>query len=404
MTSNAPAERTALATASPLSVIDQLDAASLILGPGFDRVLAFADMMASGSVTVPEHLRGKKGDCVAVTLQALSRRFDPFAFAQKTHVTKNGILGYEGQLVSAMLSQHLEGEPEYEWFGDWDRILGRIEEKTGQGGGKYYVAAWKPEDEAGLGVICRATLRGESKPRELRVTMQQAYPRFSTQWATDPRQQICNLAVKKWGRLYKPAALLGVMDMEDAEAASQGERFMGMAEVVETRAAATPPAPTPPPTYPQADFDKNFPAWKGVIESGRRDAAHVIAMAEIKAPLTAEQRKQLDDLKARPAGQTTTGAPPAATPSPTPAPTPTPTGAPKPTPAPTPAPTQAPSAVSDVAPRFSYAQVADRITAAEKEQDREKLADAGLMIGGVPDPKQRAELVRLYNEANEAIL
>ena len=75
----------------------------------------------------------------------------------------------------------IKGRPDYEWLGDWSKILGRVEERKSDRGGKYYVAAWKPEDEAGLGVIIHCTLRGESAPRSLQVMMSQAYPRFSTQ-------------------------------------------------------------------------------------------------------------------------------------------------------------------------------------------------------------------------------
>ena len=45
--------------------------------------------------------------------------------------------------------------------------------------------------------------------------------------------------------------------------------------------------------YPAEDFDKNLPAWRGVIEAGRRSAADIIAMAESKGELTEEQKAQI---------------------------------------------------------------------------------------------------------------
>jgi len=212
------------------------DPASLILGPSFERVQAFALVMSKGSVSVPQHLKNNIGDCLAVTLQALSLGFNPFAFATKTYKTPGGVLSYEGQLVSAIVtaSGAIEGDPTYEHIGDWNKVLGKVEEKKGDNG-KYYVATYTKQDEAGLGVIVRATLKGEDKPRELTVMMSQAYPRFSTQWATDPRQQICNLAVRKFVRLHKPGVLLGFRFTDD-EDEYVPPKDLGAAELIEVPA------------------------------------------------------------------------------------------------------------------------------------------------------------------------
>lgn len=43
------------------------------------------------------------------------------------------------------------------------------------------------------------------------------------------------------------------------------------------------------PSYAQADFDKNLPAWRKLIADGKKTADQIIAMAGSKAPLTAEQ-------------------------------------------------------------------------------------------------------------------
>ena len=45
--------------------------------------------------------------------------------------------------------------------------------------------------------------------------------------------------------------------------------------------------------YPAEDFEKNLPAWRGVIEAGRRSAADIIAMAESKGELTEDQKAQI---------------------------------------------------------------------------------------------------------------
>jgi hypothetical protein len=65
-------------------------------------LMDFADMMAKAHVTVPKHLQGKPADCLALTLQAMRWRMDPYVVAGKTHLV-NGNLGYEAQLVVAVL-------------------------------------------------------------------------------------------------------------------------------------------------------------------------------------------------------------------------------------------------------------------------------------------------------------
>ncbi len=45
--------------------------------------------------------------------------------------------------------------------------------------------------------------------------------------------------------------------------------------------------------YPQEDFDKNLPTWRGIIESGKRSLDEVIATIECKGLLTEQQKQQL---------------------------------------------------------------------------------------------------------------
>lgn len=231
-----------------------------------ESVMAFGKMMAASKVTIPNHLQGKPEDCAAVVLQAMQWRFNPYAVAQKTHVTQGGALGYEAQLVNAAIitSGKIEAAPEFEFIGDWNKILGKVEERKSDKGGKYYVAVWEKKDEAELGVIVSATLVGERDPRTVTVLLAQAWPRFSTQWATDPQQQITYLAVRKFARRYTPQVILGVYTNDEIE--PSGVIDMGAAEEVPLtpqRRSAQAPAPVssgldqatgevPPPKAPPA--------------------------------------------------------------------------------------------------------------------------------------------------------
>jgi hypothetical protein len=66
----------------------------------------------------------------------------------------------------------------------------------------------------------------------------------------------------------------------------------------ELRAYESEPAqPKGLPQYPQADFEKNLPAWRKLIESGKQTAQSIIAKVETKALLTEEQKAVLLSIK-----------------------------------------------------------------------------------------------------------
>lgn len=289
-----------------------------------DKAFRMAELMASGRATVPKHLQGSVADCMAVTLQALQWNMSPFAVAQKTHLV-NGTLGYEAQLVNAVLQSTgaIVGEFEYEYDGEGDRMRCRVG-AIPRGKKTVVWGEW-------LGVNTVTT-------------------KNSPLWKTNPKQQIGYLQVKNWARMYKPGAILGVYTADELADHTPTEKHMGPADVVQ---------PAAPAHYPAVEFDKNLPAWRKVIEAGKKTAADLIAMVETKGALTDEQRATLRAIK----------------------------------------PPQPAADVQDVHPKdaltFTYAQVADKLTAAT---DVEQLADAGNLIGAVSNADHRAELVSMYEQ------
>lgn len=349
---NAPSqpESTALAVATSASA-----GALLLHEASMERLERIADLMASGKTTVPQHLRGSKGDCFAIVLQSMQWGMNPFSVAQKTHLV-NGTLGYEAQLVAAVINSSgaVQDRFHFEWFGDWTKIVGRfkeVESKTKKDDNgypkKYIVPAWEQKDEQGLGVKVWATLKGEREPRVLELFLTQARTRNSTLWTEDPKQQLAYLAQKRWSRLYAPDVILGVYTPD--ELAEPGEKFMGPADVVR------PPAPD---AYPDEQFKANLPKWRDVITAGRKTADEIIAMASTKHPLTDEQKAAIRQAK------------PAADPAQDVEP-------------------------KNTGPAVTYAAVADAIAHA---QDQEQLAAAGNLVQGVADEGQRKELIALYEQ------
>ena len=191
-------------TAENVVAIQQQDAAAPLVATSttamihdeamLAKMLGFAELMATSRITIPKHLQGSPGDCLAITMQAMQWGMNPFAVAQKTHVV-NGMLGYEAQLVAAVINTKapITDRINYEWFGDWSKVNG------------------KTCTDDSVGVFVFATFRGEDQPRRLRMSMAQVgNVRNSPNWVNDPRQQADYLATKKFARLHCPDVILGV--------------------------------------------------------------------------------------------------------------------------------------------------------------------------------------------------
>lgn len=142
---------------------------------------------------------------------------NPFAVAQKTHLI-NGVLGYEAQLVNAVVSSSraIVGRFKYEYGGDWS-VQGNgvgVVEKQAKGeninkGSQMSGSAW---------VRVGAVLAGETEitwGEPLYPAMQKV--KNSPLWLTNPKQQASYLAVKHWARLYTPDVLLGVYTPDEFE-------------------------------------------------------------------------------------------------------------------------------------------------------------------------------------------
>lgn len=205
---------------------------------GLDRIVHFAELMASAKASIPQELQNNTGDCLAVCLQAAAWQMNPFAVAQKTHVIK-GKLGYEAQLVNAVITRWapIQGRLSYTFSDGWERITGKTQIKQGKNG-DYQVPAWAAKDEEGLWCEVSGLLHDENQPRTLRVMLTQAWPRQSTNWANDPKQQLAYAAVKRWARLHCPDVILGIytpeeLNRRDQPASRQGSQVERVLKGVE---------------------------------------------------------------------------------------------------------------------------------------------------------------------------
>lgn len=267
---NAPHTMTQVAAATAVAEQSELDRLlrrqgeftprELLEDNNFDKLWRMAEALSHSALSVPKELKGNIGDCLAIVTQAMIWGLNPFAVAQKAHVI-NGKLGYEAQLVNAVVMQSgaIRGSFSYEYDGDKCRV--------------------------------GAVLRGESA-----ITWGEWLSAASVQtknsplWKVNPRQQMGYLQVKNWARAYCPGALLGIYSTDELEAMPDA---MPPAAAVETLPSL--------PAYPDADFGKNLPKWRDLVESGRKTAADLLAMLATKATFTDEQRGQILALQPAPA-------------------------------------------------------------------------------------------------------
>ena len=255
-----PVAEAASAVAQPESDFNRLmqrgfTPIDLLQDENFDKLWRMAEALANSALSVPKELKGNIGDCLAIVTQAMIWGLNPFAVAQKAHVI-NGKLGYEAQLVNAVVMQSgaIKGSFRYEYEGDRCRV--------------------------------GAVLRGENA-----ITWGEWLSAASVQvknsplWKVNPKQQMGYLQVKNWTRAYCPGALLGIYTADELE---DMRDVMPTAAVVESLTKL----PSLPP-YSAADFAKNLPKWRGVVESGRKTPDALLAMLSTKATFSDAQRTEI---------------------------------------------------------------------------------------------------------------
>lgn len=174
------------ATTGKVSVLEIMTSREMM-----QQVIDLAKIMAGSKITVPKHLQGNEGDCCAIALQSMAWGMNPFAVGQKTHLV-NGTLGYEAQLVNAVIQESgaIVGRFHYEYTGD------------------------------GEGVSCRvgAIISGESEITWGEwLSAKSVTTKNSPLWKTNIKQQMGYLQVKNWGRAFCPGAILGVYSVDELE-------------------------------------------------------------------------------------------------------------------------------------------------------------------------------------------
>lgn len=213
----------------------------------------------------------------------------------------------------------------------------------------------------GAQATCRIFRKDRTRPTEITEFLTEC-KRGTEPWSKWPRRMIRNKSVIQCARLAFGFAL---QDDEEGAIAAGVIPAIERGEGEQQRPAPAPRAPELPP-YSAADFDKNLPAWRKLVESGKKTAADLLAMLSTKAAFSEEQRAEILALKA------SEDAPVA----------------------------QEQQAALGAVPAPTFAQVADAIV---KARSIEELEVAGDAIGEIVDEALRGELRQKYDARRTAL-
>lgn len=219
---------------------------------GMDQVMEFSKLMAIAQGAVPKHLRGNPGACLAVCVQSIGWRMDPFAVANKSYFV-NDRLAFEAQLVHAVIEQRAP-------------IKGRIKSEYRGDGNDRQVRLWCVSDEDGETI------------EYLSPKISQITTKNSPLWKADPDQQLHYYSVRAMCRRFFPDVLLGVYTKDEIED-SLGE---------------------PKDVTPKGGFAEMAQAAREAAKPTLEPDAEEVEEAEVVDDdgLTDEQRRQMEEAEA----------------------------------------------------------------------------------------------------------
>lgn len=166
-----------------------------VLPENMKEVESLAQYMAKAGSAIPYSMQGNPGECMAVIMDAIAWRMNPWAVARQRYVTKSkdGHLtgGYMGQLFIAVLNTRAGLKerltPQYTGDGPDRRCILHAETMSGQ------------------------VLHYESPP------FKDIEPKNSPLWKSDRDQQFFYYSGRAFGRRFFPELFMGIYDPEEVD-------------------------------------------------------------------------------------------------------------------------------------------------------------------------------------------
>lgn len=251
---NAPERTTAIAAIEPQQTFD--------LSPRtFEQALQLADYMAKSEM-VPKGYRGRPGDCFIAMQWGMEIGLKPLQALQSI-APINGKPNLYGDAGKALLLAN-------------GCIIEEDDTET---------------VKANSRASCTITRRGRPPVRR---TFSLEDAKTANLWGKEGPWRAYPWRQMAWRAFWfaardAAADLLRGMGGYEEGLDTPAERHMGPVEEVPAAETARPALPA----YAAADFDKNLPAWRNVVESGKKTAPDLLAMLSTKATFTEEQKAKV---------------------------------------------------------------------------------------------------------------
>lgn len=242
---------------------NELQSKSFTLTPqSLDEAIRFADVLSKSNI-VPKDFSGNPGNILVAIQWGMELGLQPMQAMQSIAVI-NGRPSLWGDAVIGLV----RGSPLCEYI---------------------------YETDDGETATCRVKRRGEEE--QIRTFSMADAKNAGLQGKSGPWSQYPKRMRQMRARAFAlrdvfPDVLRGMPVAEEVQDI-QPERDMGRAEVVKT----TEHVRQALPYYAPEDFEKNLPAWKGAIESGKASPDRIINMVSSKFTLTEDQIQAIHSLE-----------------------------------------------------------------------------------------------------------
>jgi hypothetical protein len=223
-------------------------------------VMEFAKLMALSDVSIPRHLRGNAGACLAICIQAIEWKMSPYAVANKSYVV-NDRIAYESQLIHAVIEQRAP-------------LKGRLRNSYSGEGDSRKCKVW-------------AHIEGEDEPLIFQsAEFGRIQPKNSPLWKTKPDLQLFYNASRDWARMYFPDVIMGVYSDDELAAATAPKTTVSLQAAIDAAEPSAgplmPPEPkriaskvvsSDPPAPESSQAPKDLPASEPVQPAGGDEGA-----------------------------------------------------------------------------------------------------------------------------------
>ena len=218
-------------------------------------LIQLSEIMA-GSQLVPKDYRGKPGDTLIAMLMGLELGLNPIQSLQNIAVI-NGKPSIYGDALLALMQNHPAFGGITESFDDATMTASCT---VWRKGGEQHTQIFSQADAQTAG------LWGKQGPWK-------QYPKRMLQWRAR------GFAI----RSQFADALAGLITQDEAE------------DIPSNEPRNVTPEPAKIQHYPVELFDKNFEAWKALVQAGKKTPDQIITMVQSKAPLTEDQKQAIEN-------------------------------------------------------------------------------------------------------------